>query len=130
MASLILPDSSFYITATRTGRDPLIELSALADKYEYAICGMVQIEVLRGRRDPNVFRRFRETFAVMNYIEANSAVWERASQLAWSLDRQGIVTPAADLIIAASALQVGAAVLTYDAHFRHIPGLEVLERLV
>ena len=130
MASLILPDSSFYITATRTGRDPLIELSALADKYDYAVCGMVQIEVLRGRRDPNVLRRFRETFAVMNYITTNNVIWERAGQLAWSLDRQGVVIPATDLIIAASALQVGATVLTHDAHFSQVPGLQVIDRLV
>jgi len=45
------------------------------------------------------------------------------------LDRQGIVLPAPDLIIAACALQADAAVLTADAHFRMIPGLDVLESL-
>ncbi len=129
MSNLVLPDSSFYITATRTGRDPLVELGAKADDYEFATCGVVQIEVLRGRSDPHVLRRFRDTFAVMIYLATTNTTWERATQLAWSLDRQGTVIPATDLIIAASALQVGAAVLTHDVHFRQIPGLTVLERL-
>jgi len=129
MASLVLPDSSFYITATRAGLDPFVELGAKAMEYEYATCGMVQIEVLRGRSNPHVLKRFRETFAVMIYITTVNAIWERATQLAWSLDRQGIVIPATDLLIAACALQTGAAVLTYDAHFRQIPGLEVIDRL-
>ena len=129
MASLILPESSFYITATRAGRDPFLELGAKWSEYEYATCGMVQLEVLRGRSDPHVLRRFRETFAVMIYITTNNTIWERAAQLAWSLDRRGVVIPATDLIIAATALQVDAAVLTYDAHFQQVPGLRVVDRL-
>lgn len=129
MASLVLPDSSFYITATRAGRDPFLELSVKAEKYEYATCGIVQIEVLRGRRDPHVLRHFRETFAVMIYINTNHTIWERAAGLAWSLDRQGIVIPATDLLIAACALQAGATVLTYDQHFQGIPGLNAIARL-
>lgn len=129
MASLVLPDSSYYITATRAGLDPFIELRAKADEYEYAVCGMVQLEVLRGRRDPHVLRRFRDTFAVMIFITTNHAIWERAGQLAWALDRQGVVLPATDLIIAACALQADAAVLTYDQHFQQVPGLRVIDRL-
>ncbi len=65
----------------------------------------------------------------MIYLRASNAIWERATQLGWSLDRQGRVIPAADLLIATTALQTGAALLTHDAHFRQIPGLEVLDRL-
>jgi predicted nucleic acid-binding protein len=129
MATLVLPDSSFYITATRAGRDPFLELSSKTEEYEFAICGMVQIEVLRGRSDPHVLRRFRDTFAVMIYINTTYAIWERAGQLAWALDRQGKVIPATDLIIAATALQADATVLTHDAHFREVPGLRVVDRL-
>ena len=129
MASLILPDSSFYIDATRAGRDPFLALSAKSDEYEYATCGMVQVEVLRGRRDPNLHRRFRNAFAVMIYIGTINAIWERTTQLAWTLDRQGVVIPATDLLIAACALQVDAAVLTYDQHFQQVPGLRVVDHL-
>jgi predicted nucleic acid-binding protein len=84
------------------------------------------MEVCRGVRDAGLLRRLQERFAVMIYIPTSNSIWERAAHLGWSLDRQGRVLPAADLIIAACALQAGAAVMTADAHFLQIPGLEVL----
>ena len=51
-------------------------------------------------------------------------------QLAWELDRRGIVMQLTDLVIAACALESNAAVLTHDADFRRVPGLRVLSRLI
>jgi predicted nucleic acid-binding protein len=131
MANLILPDSNVYIGAIRAGEDPFQKFAPGIDDrdWEFATCGMVTLEVCRGLRDPNLLRKYRERFAVMIFIPTTSQIWERAAQLAWSLDRQGIVLPAPDLVIAACALQVQAAVLTADAHFHKVPGLTVLEQL-
>jgi predicted nucleic acid-binding protein len=129
MAGVVLPDSNFFINSARAGLDPFQELAAYADEWEFATCGMVVLEVCRGRREPTVLRRFRERFSIMLYVPTGSSVWERAAQLAWSLDRKGVVLPAPDLLIAACALQANAAVLTADAHFQEIPGLRVLDRL-
>jgi predicted nucleic acid-binding protein len=129
MGELVLPDSNFFINRARTGVDPFVELASRVDDWEFATCGMVVVEVCRGRRDPAVFQRFRERFAVMIYIATGSSVWERAAQLAWSLDRRGVVLPAPDLLIAACALQADATVLTADAHFQEISGLRVIDHL-
>lgn len=129
MASLVLPDSSFYISAMCAGRNPLQELGSKTDEYEFAVCGVIQIEILRGRRDLRVWQRFRDAFAMMLLIHTTPAVWHRASDLAWNLDRRGLVIPATDLVIAACALEASATVLTHDAHFREIPGLQVMEQL-
>jgi predicted nucleic acid-binding protein len=129
MSNLILPDSNIYITAVRAGRDPFQQFVDGLDEREFATCGMVILEVCRGLREPTLLRRFRERFSVMIFVPTTHAVWERAAQLAWSLDRQGVVLPAPDLLIAACALQADATVLTADAHFSRIPGLRVLERL-
>ena len=131
MATLILADSNVYIGATRDGRDPFREFAAGIDDrdWEFATCGMVVLEVCRGQRDPNLLARYRERFAEMIFITTSQQIWERATQLAWSLDRQGRVLPAQDILIAAHALQVGATVLTADAHFSFIPGLRVIDRL-
>ena len=129
MANLVLPDSNFYINCARAGIDPFRELGARMDDYEFATCGMVVLEVCRGRSNPVLLQRFRERFAIMPFIGAGATVWEQATQLAWSLDRRGVVLPAPDLLIAACALQAKAAVLTADAHFEEIPGLRVLDRL-
>jgi predicted nucleic acid-binding protein len=129
MANLVLPDSNFYISCARAGTDPFRELDARSDDYEFATCGTVVLEVCRGRRDPNVLRRFQEAFGVMIFVPTSSQIWERATQLAWSLDRRGAVLPPQDLLIAAHALQTDATVLTYDTHFHAIPGLRVVDHL-
>ncbi len=130
MAEAILADSNFYIDAWRSRTDPFERFASLlpAD-YEFATCGMVMLEVCRGVRDPHVLRRVRERFSVMIFIPMTNQIWERATHLAWSLDRQGRVLPATDLVIAACALQAGAVVLTADAHFQAIPGLRVISSL-
>lgn len=131
MANLILPDRNIYIGAVRAGGDPFQEFAAGIDDrdWEFATCGMVVLEVCRGLRDPSLLKRFRERFAVMIFVPTTNQIWERAAQLAWSLDRQGRVLPAQDILIAAHALQINAAVLTADAHFQQIPGLRILARL-
>lgn len=129
MASLILPDSNFYINSARAGRDPFQEMLAHADQCEFATCGMVVLEVCRGRTLPHIYERFRDRFAVMIYIQITTQIWERATQLAWALDRRGTTLPAQDLLIAATALQAGATVLTHDKHFQDIPGLNVTDHL-
>jgi predicted nucleic acid-binding protein len=129
MANLVLPDSSFYITSARTRIDPFRELGAHLAEYDFATCGMVVLEVLRGRSDPRILRHFRERFAIMVYIPTTNQIWERASQLAWALDRQGVVLPAQDILIASHALDTDAIVLTHDMHFSSVPGLRVTDHL-
>lgn len=129
MANLIIPDSNIFIDATRAGLDPFVEFGAHVEEWEFATCGMIVLEVTRGLRFPKILQSFRERFAVMIYVPTTNQIWERAAQLAWSLDRQGITLPAQDILIAAHALQTDATVLTRDAHFQHIPGLRVVERL-
>jgi predicted nucleic acid-binding protein len=129
MANLVLPDSNFYINCARAGADPFRELGARSEDYEFATCGMVVLEVCRGRSDPHVLRRFQDNFGVMIFIPTSNQIWERATQLIWALDRKGIVLPPQDILIAAHALQTDAAVLTFDAHFYSIPGLNVVDHL-
>lgn len=131
MANLILPDSNIYIGALRAGTDPFQSFANGIDKHdwEFATCGMISLEVCRGLRDPNTLKRFRERFSTMIFIPTTNQIWERATQLAWALDRQGRTLPAQDILIAAHALQAGATVLTLDAHFQQIPGLRVIARL-
>lgn len=127
--SLLLPDSSFYITRARQSSDPFRELASHTGDFELATCGVVVAEVTRGRRDPHVLRRFQQAFAVMIYLPTTHLVWDRVARLAWSLDRQGVVLQLSDLVIAATALEANATVLTLDAHFSQIPDLRVVSRL-
>jgi predicted nucleic acid-binding protein len=129
MANLILPDSNVYIDALRARVDPFQRFAPYLEDWEFGTCGMVVLEVCRGLVEPAALRRFRERFSVMIYIPTNNAIWERATHLAWALDRQGMTLPAQDLLIAACALHAGATVLTRDEHFQAIPGLRVRANL-
>ena len=65
-----------------------------------------------------------------NYHDlTDNKLWEEACELGWQLTRKGNNLPAQDIIIAACARRVGAAVLTFDRHFDAIPGLTVVHSL-
>jgi predicted nucleic acid-binding protein len=127
MSSLVLVDSSFFIRLAVAREDPFDHLDRAADLHEFAICGVVWVEVLRGRRQPALRRRYEERFATMVYLNGPARTWQRTAALAWELDRRGQVIPATALAIAATALDHGAALLTFDRHFDHIPGLTLIK---
>lgn len=126
---LVLVDSSYYIRMAGQRIDPLTELTELEFDYEFAINGIIWGEVLRGRSDPHVRDRYDRAFSLTRMLHLSAAGWQRVSRLAWELDRQGEVLPLTDLIIAVTALEHGACVLTFDRHFQKIPGLVVVSDL-
>ncbi len=129
MASAVVVDSSFFIRRLRERRDPLLELLAHTDTWDPAICGVIKLEVCRGLVFPLMRRRYAAALAAMLWVPTDAAVWDRAAELAWTLDRAGHAVPAPDLVIAACALAIDAPVYTFDAHFARIPGLRVLDSL-
>ena len=62
----------------------------------------------------------------MAFVPTSNKLWQQATELAWSLDRQGRTMQVTDLLIATHALHVDAAVLTFDSDFGNVPSLEVL----
>lgn len=128
-ANPVLVDSSFYIQLARQGRDPLQALAAAALDRDLAVCGVVRCEVSRGIRQPSVLERFRAFWDVMLYVPTDNRLWQSVEETAWSLDREGVVLPLTDLVIACCALRIEATILTYDAHFARIPGVRAFPRL-
>ena len=129
MANAVLVDSNYYIGRLRADLDPFAELDATGERWEPMTCGMVMLEVLRGIRHPQDYTHYCKTFEVMTCIATTSRIWASATDLLRGLSRRGLTIPPQDAIIAASALSVGAPVLTFDQHFSHIPGLIVLDSL-
>ncbi len=125
----VLVDSSMFIQLLRQQKDPAFELSSRARHMDLATCGMVQMEVLRGMRTPRLRDALRRFMSVMLYASTDFRMWDAATDIAWQLDRKGITLPAQDLIIAASAQRLDAAVLTLDNHFYDVPNLRVLNSL-
>jgi predicted nucleic acid-binding protein len=129
MAGRALVDSSFFIGRLRAGGDPLVELAAHSDDWELLTCGVVQVEVLRGMKQKKAYQRMSEYMDCMLYVPTLNAVWERAIALAWKLDRLGRSMQVTDLVIASSALEAEAAVLTFDPDFANVPELLTLRTL-
>lgn len=126
MESEVLVDSNVFIDLMRHRGDPAPWLYHWAGIRNLAICGMVRVEVLRGVKSPKAYRKLNDFMDVMVNIPSSNRLWDEAAALAWKLDRKGLVIPGTDVVIAASAITIGAALLTSDAHFRQIEGLRVI----
>jgi predicted nucleic acid-binding protein len=129
MEKNVLVDSSFFIGCLRHRQDPFTVLAQADEGWEFYTCGIVVLEVCRGIKLESAMRKYREVFQVMPCVPITSHVWEMASDLGWKLDRKGNTMQATDLLIAASALTVDAAILTLDADFNRVPGLNVLNSI-
>lgn len=129
MSNLILVDSNYWIRMVALRQDPFALIAEKSDDFDCAINGVIWAEVIRGRADPRMRDRFNEFFGTLCFLNLTPTGWQRAAQLAWSLDRNGSVIPLTDLAIAATALEHDAAVLTFDRHFQRIPGLIVVDDL-
>lgn len=126
MESLVLVDSCIYITLSKRRLDPSVVILERLQLEDIVTCGMVRLEVIRGIALPKARTHMESFFDVMQNVPTDNKLWEEACELGWKVTRNGNNMPAQDIIIAACALRVGAAVLTHDGHFDHIPGLRVL----
>ena len=129
MAGRALVDSSFFIGWLRAGGDPLKVLAEHSEEWELLTCGVVQVEVLRGMKHKKAHQRMADYMGCMLYVPTHNAVWERATALAWNLDRLGRSMQVADLLIASCALEAESAVLTFDSDFANVPDLRTLRSL-
>jgi predicted nucleic acid-binding protein len=120
-----LVDSNVFISLLRRGLDPAATLTETVSSTDLATCGMVRMEVLRGIKNPRVRDGLAGFFDVLQNVPTDNRLWEEAATVAWKLDRTGKILPAQDVLIAVSAMRIGAVVLTADRHFEEIPGLRV-----
>ena len=82
----------------------------------------------RERENKDTLQRFlmKSTVKILN---ATSETAEVFGLVKFNLMKSGKPLPINDAWIAAHALETGAVVVTYDAHFKSIPGLRLWERV-
>jgi len=129
MKTLLLSDSSIYIRILRMRGSPFRFFGNHSTHYEFATCGMVMMEVLRGLREPAAVEYARGQFGRLTYLPTHESTWDLARSLAWQLERAGLRIPVQDIIIAACAKEAGATVFTHDGDFRRIPGVKVISSI-
>lgn len=124
-----LVDTNIFITWIRQGQTPVRHLQPFLLAGQTVSCGIIRVEVLRGIINPRVKTELTQLFDVIPEIPLSSSTLKNASDMAWSLDRKGIVLPVTDLLIAACALQARSELITTDSHFSLIPGLVTRKEL-
>jgi predicted nucleic acid-binding protein len=127
--SPLLVDSAVYIQHLRAQTDVRQVLLPYLRAGNLYSCGVVRAEVLRGMKTPASRDGLEAFFNVVPEVPCDARLWRAVSQLGWQLGRKGKWPPVTDLVIAACAIRVGAAVVSPDAHFEDVPGLHVLESL-
>jgi hypothetical protein len=123
---MLLIDSTTYVDWFRRRVEPQEIIEPWIRARAIATCGVIRAEVIRGVIDPRQKTRIEELFDILEEVPTDSVLWHHAAELAWRLDRKGIVLPLTDIVIAACAQQVDATVITLDDHFSQIPHLRVL----
>jgi len=129
MKPLVLADSSFCIFAGRELGNPFRYFSLHKANYEFATCGVVTVEVLRGIAVPRLMDFWERGFSSLTYLPTDQSTWGIARQIAWKLERAGRRLGTPDIVIAACAIESGAMVLTRDKRFSEIGELTVISSL-
>ena len=122
-------DTSAY-SRMMNGHAPLTQLIELADEIliPVTVLGELYAGFEMGARCEANKRQLTEFLALpgIETLPVTPDIAERYGMLVEQLMKQGTPIPTNDIWIAASALETGARLLTYDSHFQHIPGLIIL----
>ena len=118
-----LLDSGILIRHLRDQRGYPELVDRLTDKAEACISAITRLEIVRGMKE----RERRETFDLLDSLETipmTGEVADLAGELIRSWRAKGVILGDADAIVAASALRVGAPLVTTNA--RHFPMPELV----
>jgi len=117
--SFVLVDTSAWLLALRKKYLPSVKerIDILLGEDRVATAGIIKLELLGGAKTESEFYRLKSRLDALFTVETDESVWERASELAFELRRQGITVPYTDILIASSALKLKASILHVDYHF-------------
>lgn len=115
---MTLIDTSAWIHSLRPRGDAAVaqRVRSLLEAGEAAWCPMVRLELWNGARGDHEKRVLRDMERNLVELDMDQAVWNAACELACKARRQGITTPATDIMIAACARYHGAGMEHDDEH--------------
>lgn len=119
---MVLIDTSAWIFALKKNFHPLIKerIGKILSESDVAINGIIELELLAGAKTEQEYKRLKSRLDALYYIEADKALWDSSSRLAFDLRRKGVSVPYTDIFIAASSIQEKAVLLHADSHFDNI----------
>lgn len=125
----VMLDTTAWIDFLRAGSGALGEAARKLIAADRAVlCGVVVAELVhgyKGEREQAQLRKLLDTIPRLDTIEED---WDNAGNLLRRLKEKGVTVPLTDAIVAVVAQRYSIAVLTADAHFRHLE-VEVIDTL-
>ena len=117
--SLVLIDSSVWINLLRgsASDQDLARMQLLLETKSAAWCGMVQLELWSGVKDPKNRKDMAKLSEVVRSLEVTSDVWNESCFIAGNARAKGITVPATDILIYACANVHKVELWHNDSHF-------------
>ena len=90
---------------------------------QLATCDMVYLELMRGMSAPA--DHVAQILAELPFLPMDRPVFRLAADISGRLRRKGVPITIPDVVIAATAIEAGVKLFTYDKDFEKIPGLKL-----
>ena len=118
--SLVMVDTSVWIDFFRKGESRVSkELDELLAQDRVTLCGIIEMELLRGVRS-NERSRLQNLLAALHYVETTRGDFIRAGENLCQLREKGITIPSTDALIAMICIRSKIPLMTIDGHFDYI----------
>ncbi|MEX2382182.1 MAG: PIN domain-containing protein [Opitutales bacterium] len=116
---MILLDTSSLVHFLRRKGEPRVKerVRGLLATGEAALCEIVIVELWMGVGSREDEQDITQLISLLDSLPINSAVWERARELAVHCRKNGTPVPSSDIVIAACAFVNKAAIDYEDHHF-------------
>jgi len=117
----VIVDTSIWIEYLKNNHEiaPGLDEGLLAGNI-YMV-GPVVSELLQGAKTENDYQSLSDTIDGVPFINAEFADWQLAGKLSFKMKKKGVTIAITDCVIAAIAINNGAAVYTLDQDFQSIP---------
>ena len=127
---IYLLDTNACIRLLNRSQPALIERFRATPPSRLRLCAVVKMELLTGARKSLKaaanLQKLRRFFGPLKSLPFDDACAEQAGQIRSELERVGTPLGPMDLLIAATALEFGATLITHNAReFSRVPGLSL-----
>lgn len=112
---MILIDTSVLVTYLRA---PSLAVREVLASVDCVICGVTRAEILHGARTPEDAKNLSQAMDAFAHVPIHSDTWDHVGHHLAALRAAGLPMPFQDVLLAAVAIDHGAALWSYDAHFK------------
>lgn len=124
----VMVDTSVWIDYFRGQRGAKTDLlDSLLEADRVVLCGVVEMELLRGVR-AHERKRLRDLLTALPYVDTGRLEFTAAGERLCRLREDGVTIPATDALIAAVCKANNLDLLTTDAHFRHFKDVKQVDK--